>query len=157
MPFAITYRKLMTTGFTQAMSKVAQYPGYKSTKQAYDVGKVIRLLQQEIEVAQDLWSKKVEQYAEKDEDGQVLCPEGQPPGSFKIPDDKEEEFQQVFEEFHDTEITVETHALPLSMLDGVGLTPGELMLIDDVLTDDTPSRGPGIPEKVAPARPAAVQ
>lgn len=76
-----------------------------------------------------------EKWAKKDENGKMLTPKGKPQGSYEIPEENVKEYQKEMEELESKEWVWEGSLLPISKLEGVNLTPNDLVYLEDFILD----------------------
>ncbi len=122
--FLIALRKLMSC---------ATFPG--ST--AYLVAKIGKATDEEMKIANETYKKIAEPFLLKDAEGKSVCAKDKDgkelPGTFELDPAKTEEWAKVLNEFMETEITLPYSKIPLHHLDGVGLTPAEVHLVESLL------------------------
>lgn len=94
-------------------------------KTAYSVIKIVRWLQSEEKIAQELIQKIGMELSEKDEQGKLKEPNG--PGSWSIPEANHKAFQEKMEEWAKIESSYDWGKLSAKELEAAKLSPGELL------------------------------
>lgn len=135
MAVKLTYKMIQDRNFVAGLGKLANFGGFKDQKLAYNVAKLIRKWEVEVLTAQELYIKLVKQFAVVDENGNLKTPEGGAPGSFEIPDGKDEAFKTARADFEKVELEIPVHKIRLEQLEGVGITPLEMNAMDALLVD----------------------
>ena len=129
----VTYGQLRDSNFGRAISKLANFNGYKSPQVAYNVAKINRRLLDEAKLAEELYRQLVERYADKTEDGKIKPVEGRGPDSFMIPDAVSEEWGAKVTEYHAIAFEIDRPRIGLDGVADAKLTPAEIMALDPVL------------------------
>jgi len=126
----LSYHTLRNNDFISGMQKLATSTTL-NTKVAYNVGRIMSKLQSAEKSGQETFSKLIRKYAEMDGD-KIVEPEG--PGSYKIADEKVEEYRKELEEFLSIEIKIDRNKIGLNDLEGAGLSPVQVLALDPLLT-----------------------
>jgi hypothetical protein len=129
----VTYGQLRDSNFGRAISKLANFNGYKHPKTAYNVAKINRRLLDEAKLAEELYKQLVERYADKDEAGKIKPVEGRGPDSFMIPDAASDEWTEKTKEYHAIAFEIDRPRINLDDVADAKLTPSEIMALDPVL------------------------
>jgi len=103
-------------------------------KTAYRFSKFLKRASKELQDLEEARQKLVIKYGATDADGSVQVVEAMMPSFMK-------DYEEVLKE--ETEISFQP--VPVSSIDGVGLTPGDLILLENLIWDDE------VPEMVEPA------
>ncbi len=119
------------------------------------VGVAVRIksIVRELTKGRELISKSyqddlVSVFGEKNEDGTIKRPEGEPNG-FTPVKEKEEEFIKAQEDFGERELDLDCHPLNPTLLADMKCSSKELDLLKGLFTDEA---GPGVPSNVAQMR-----
>lgn len=119
------YADLKKTSIGPAIQKLRNAPGL-SPKTAYSIIKILRWIEKEEKIAQSLLEKFTKELAEKNPDGSLKTPEGQPPGSFMVPEDKKQEWEAKEVEWSAIEVSLDWDKLKAKEVLPANLTPAEL-------------------------------
>lgn len=132
----LTYGQLLNNGFMRARMKLGNCARLKSPQVAYNVAKIHARFEEEEKLAQDLHVKIVDEFAEKDEAGNVKPNNGQP-GTFYVDDTnkpKLEAFQAKVKEFHAIEFEIDRPRVDLNDIAAAELSPVEINALEPILT-----------------------
>lgn len=130
MAFKLKHKDLNNQDFTRALGKLCNTAGLP-VKLAYTVGKTQKAIQKEMQEARVGFQKLIDQFAEKDEHGKRVEPEGE--GSYKIADEKMKDFDQAVQDFMDIELEISQSKVTLDQLERANLTPNEIMALEPLL------------------------
>ncbi len=125
----VKYDSLTSQPFNQAISKIANHEGFKTTKLAYHVGRIVAVIETAAKKAQAEYLELLKPYAILDEKGKI-------PMSAKIKPELEDDWKKVVEEFSAQTFKIDKHKLSLEELEGVGLTPNELVALEEILLQE---------------------
>ena len=101
-------------------------------KTAYKISKLSNFLKDDVDFYTERLSQIIEQYGEKDENGEpVISGNG-----YKIQEDKTDECAAAIKELSEIEATVPDAKIYLSELDGVELSPDDIAAIYDFIEED---------------------
>ena len=101
-------------------------------KTAYKISKLSNLLKDDADFYTERLSQIIEQYGEKDENGEpVISGNG-----YKIQEDKTDECAAAIKELSGIEATTPDTKIYLSELDGVELSPDDIAAIYDFIEED---------------------
>ena len=101
-------------------------------KTAYKISKLSNFLKDDVDFYTERLSQIIEQYGEKDENGEpVISGNG-----YKIQEDKTDECAAAIKELSGIEATVPDAKIYLSELDGVELSPDDIAAIYDFIEED---------------------
>lgn len=135
----IQYGTMCRDGFKRAITKLAHFGEWEDYKVLFEVKKFMREYQATTQTAQQEWYKIIERHAEKDEKGQVKPHEGRP-GTFIIPDDKQETFQQEKQKYDAKVAEFTITKIPFEAVKKAGFSAMDLIelewLIDCELTTE---------------------
>lgn len=96
-------------------------------RMAYQLAKIIKEVQKEFELFQETRMKLINEYAERDEDGQLKVDEN---NNFTIPKEKIQDFQKELNELLETQVELQINKINLDELENVEFTPMELIKIE---------------------------
>lgn len=134
----VTYGQLRNDNFKRGLTKVANCSQFKSPKLLYNIAKISAKIQDESKLADDIYQKLINEYAEKDENG-ALKPHNGQVGTFFIPDAAVEVWTTKINEFHAVAIEIDRPAMALDDLLPAQLTPLELSALEPLISfDETP-------------------
>lgn len=119
------YADLKKTSIGAAIQKLRNASGL-NPKTSYSIIKIIRWIEKEEKIAQSLLEKFTKELAEKNEDGSLKTPEGQPKGTFMVPEEKQEEWRSKEAEWSSIEVTLDWEKLKAKEVLKANLTPAEL-------------------------------
>lgn len=130
--FEISYDKIRNPGFKGSFRKVMGATGWPSTKVAYNVARLGKLLQKEANIANELFEKEIlRKYVKSDEQGKLLQDKGQWDLKDEITLDH---FESEARKFHEHTVKIERYQLTLAELDAVKeLTPQDLLNLGPVI------------------------
>lgn len=98
-------------------------------KTAYRVGKLLKRIEEEVDLFNESRKKLIEQYAIKDEyDNPVI-----ENGTYKIIQDKINEFNTEISGLLDTVVKIDLEPIPIEEIENIEFTPSEIILIDDFI------------------------
>ena len=128
----ITYGQLLSRHFYSARNKIAACPRLKSPQIAYGVAKIHARLEEEDKLAREIHRKLVDDYAKRDEDGNlVLMPNH--PDRFVVKDELGEEFEARMKEFNALPLEIDRPPLNLEDLGPAELSPVEIHALDPIV------------------------
>lgn len=96
-------------------------------RMAYQLAKIIKEVQKEFELFQETRMKLINEYAERDEGGQLKVDEN---NNFTIPKEKIQDFQKELNELLETQVELQINKINLDELEDVKFTPMELIKIE---------------------------
>ncbi len=98
-------------------------------KIAYAFSKNIKAIKRELEELTELRQKLIDEYAERDEAGNVVMPSKD---EIKLKDETKNEFNTKFKDFLNMEIEIEVHTVSLNQftMSNINLTPTEMDVLD---------------------------
>lgn len=96
-------------------------------RMAYQLAKIIKEVQKEFELFQETRMKLINEYAERDEDGQLRVDEN---NNFTIPKEKIQDFQKELNELLEMQVELQINKINLDELEDVEFTPMELIKIE---------------------------
>lgn len=128
----IKYEELSNFQFAQAFEKIASTPNLDGPLKC-QVHRIIKTLNKaRLQISDDFQTKLVPIFGEKNPDGSILRPPNESPLSFKLLEDKQEEFKVAQEEFGKT----------ICMLDTRPLTEEEIAKFPTLTPNDLEKLGP---------------
>lgn len=98
-----------------------------SGKTAFQIGRLLRQIQDEANTFTETRVQLVYKYGEKDENGELIADEQ---GNCNIQKDKIQTFNNELKELLDTKVTLNANPLKLDDLNGGNFTPQEIMVIE---------------------------
>ena len=105
------YEELSNFQFAQAFEKVSSTPNLDGPLKC-QVHRIIKTLNKaRLLISQEFQEKLVPIYGEKNPDGSILRPPNEGPLSFKLIEDKQEEFKTAQEAFGKSEVALDTRPL----------------------------------------------
>lgn len=132
----IKNKSFQDNDFRNACIKLEQYPKFP-VRTAYQVMKILRLLNQEQGDFSKGLTTLLKKYALLDEKGEFISsndPEGKPvPGTFTIPEANHEAYKKERIEFSEMDIDVDWKQLKVADLEQVNMTPAELSAIEGLI------------------------
>ena len=134
----LTFAEFKNPLFDRALSKVMHHGGYKSTKISTDIAKLGKKFREETALVQELYLKLVKKHAKLDEKGEIepRKENGKTiPGTFWIEDSRIEEWKAACIEFDSTEVELPCHNIHMEDLEGVGLSPADLIELAPLITE----------------------
>ena len=132
MSFSIDYKTLRNRNFQTAMGKVLRHDDYPQIKTTYNISRMGDFISQEMRRSDEIMRKMFKRYAELDERGNPI----KDGDGWLIKEGADKEaFEKEFEDYLAHSVTIERHKLDLETLEGVGLTPNELLSLSPILAD----------------------
>lgn len=128
----IPYSALREHPFNMALKKLVDYPRFKPTL-ALSIARLVKRIDEERSVAQDLYIKILKQHAELDALGELVPKDGKPNTYIIKADSTQEALDKALEEFGKETFSVEMKKFPLDLLEGVGLSGSEIMSLESLL------------------------
>lgn len=119
--FEITHQELRDQSFVTGMRKVLNHP-IKDFKVSYNLGRMGTQLTQLQKEADTSFQKLVKAHGSNNDND-----------TFEIPDDKLEGWKKAHEDFLAHSIKVERHKIRIEDVEGVALTPSEIVSMGPVL------------------------
>ena len=118
----LTLGKLRDFEFQRGMSKLvgAQTLEFKTS---YHISRIWKKIQSESSIAQEAFNKLVKKFGDVDEKT----------GQFQIKPEHIDTWTKELEEFNNTVFVVEKHKVNVATLDGVKLSPAEILALEPVL------------------------
>lgn len=98
---------------------------------AYTISKIIKKIEEEVNLFYDTRMKLVNQYGIKDENGELVIENN----NYKINPDTLGEFNKEVTNLLETKITVEVNPINIDELESVELTPVQMIAIEDFITE----------------------
>lgn len=148
----VKYSAMRVHSFNAGLSKLLNYPRFTPSV-ALSVVRLIERVEKEREVAQKLYEGIIKKYAKLDDKGELLPKDGQP-NSFVLREDAtQEQIDKEVEEMGEQTFSIDMRPIALPALEGVGLTPQELMYMAS-LVDENPA-GLVMPNEVGGVLPFA--
>lgn len=126
--FPITVCKSQT--FLTAWMKLINHTRFP-VKTAMDVVKTYTQFQKERERVSDTYTTLVKKFAELDEKGEIVWETDNEP---KVSEAKKEEYKAELKKFEESKIKLDCTKFNQNELDGVGLSPAELHLMEPLIT-----------------------
>lgn len=100
---------------------------------AFKFSRIIKSLENEIQNFEEQRQKLIDQYGEKDENGEVISQED---GSIKIQKDREEEMIKEYQDLMNTELDLTFTKVTIDELDTIdGITPEKLIKLDSIIEE----------------------
>jgi hypothetical protein len=131
----LKYEVVRNQAFQQALAKLLHYPKFShDTKKT--VAKIVKRMHEAGEEAQHRFAAVVKAHAYLDDKGEILPNEGVA-GTFKIIPEKFADFQKAVEAMEEETFSVGVHHLFEEQLDGVEISPNELILLEPILDSYT--------------------
>ena len=129
----LNYKTINSRQFGEAIEQLAAHDGYPSFDSTYNILKITREFNKEINQARELFVKWVDQFVEKDEAGnKIWAKNPNPYCPWEIMPDKQESFAKGLQEFLNTEITILAKPLTKSDVESVGLSPKVLLALEPI-------------------------
>lgn len=136
----VNYGQILSPNFQRGLAKLSQCPQFKSPKLAYNVAKILKKVDEEQKIAQDLYNKLITEYAEKDEAGKVK-PHNGIPDTFLVRTENHAEWDAKLKELHAISFDIDRPALDLDEVMVAQLSPVEITALDSLLTfDEAPTK-----------------
>jgi len=114
-------KDLKNNAFIGGLQKVANFP-FKKAQTGMQLAVTLKAVQSTSQSLQDKFTNLVKEYGTIEEDH-----------SYKIHDEKMEEWKKVSKEFEEMEIELPGQKINLSELDGAGLTAVDLMVLEPIV------------------------
>ena len=133
----LTYGHIKDPKFLTAMSKLARAP-LKDPKAAYAVNKVIKDMSAKTPQVQEAFLGMLRGYALLDEKGEFVPTSNDGvtvPGTYQIPEDKQEAFGTASAAFNATPLETSARALKLDELVGADLSAVDLDMLTGVIEE----------------------
>lgn len=143
--FKLKFADVKNQDFVRAYMKIITHTEYKDTKTAYNIAKIARKFDQESKLSQELYVKLIKKYAKLDDKGEIAPrKEGERviPNTYEIRDEAVEDgsWKKAAEDFDATEFEIACHKVKLSDLNNVGLSPVDLLALEDIIDlEETPA------------------
>ena len=130
----LTYRQINSDGFNQALKFLSSQNDFGSFQAAYNVAKLTRKFEKELNQARHSFSAWTKAYIAKNEDGSPKMAEN-PSGffPFEIAEGKSDEFSEKVEDFLNTVVTIEVPKLTTEQLGNVRLSPNQISALEPIL------------------------
>lgn len=96
-------------------------------RMAYQLAKIIKEVQKEFELFQETRMKLINEYAERDENGQLKVDEN---NNFTIPKEKIQDFQKELNDLLEMQVELPINEINLEELKNIEFTPMELIKIE---------------------------
>lgn len=100
-------------------------------KLAYRLKKIARILEAELKEMEEVRIEKVKKY------GKVL-----PRGGFQVTEGNSEIFNKEMKEINDTKINLDIQPIPLDLLEGIKLSPQEVVQLEKFIEEPIVGAGP---------------
>lgn len=126
----LKYKQLRQMGTVAAIRKLSNH-SFKTVKENYRVSRLVQLIEQELKLSGDLFIKLKKSYCILDEKGNPIF--NKEKADFEIIPEKQEEHDKKLEEFYDHEVEIKKFPLEGEMLEGVGLTPQDIMNLENIV------------------------
>jgi len=128
----LNYGNIRDQNFANGVVRLRSFSGFKP-KTAYNLGRVLDKINRAEKEAQIVFDNLIELHAEKDKDGKLVEYGGRP-GTFKIADEKADEWREILEAFEAISVEpIERYRLKLDELENVKLTPAEMLALDPLI------------------------
>jgi len=125
----LTWKMLTSEVLQDALRKIANSDKI-NFKSAYDAGKVISQIANELNKAHEKNMELVKLYAQKDDKGNIIP--GKVPGEFEFLPNKKEEYNKEMKKLSETEFVVKAQKIDFNTLKDCALTPMEIhILVED--------------------------
>jgi len=121
--FKLTYDVFGNPDFNTGVKKLARHDGFKNFKTTYNIARLVKDIDKEAVIYNELQSKMLNKYGTPNEDKI----------SFSIAKEKVEDFNKENKEFLTTEFEVQRHKVETEELGSVDLTPNEVSAIEPLL------------------------
>lgn len=142
----VTYGQLRDENFKRGMAKLGNCPSFKSPKAAYNVAKIVGRFLEEARLADELYNKLVQEYAKKNDKGELEPHDGRP-GTFFIPEERGKEWGEKIAEYNAISFDIDRPQLPLDEVMVANLSPLEINALSVLLAFD--EAAPAQPVKLA--------
>lgn len=121
--FKLSYKIFDMPNFRSGLTKIAGHNDYKSFKTTYNIARIVKKVDQESALYNDLRVKIVQKYGTENEGK----------GTYTIPSENKEGFEREIKELHETEFDIERYKLETSEIEGVKLTPVEIQALEPMI------------------------
>lgn len=135
--------EIFRPGASMFMAVWNEITGYKKypPQLLLKIAKISRQFDKEHDIWQDAWKKLVEQYARKDDKGEIApqVKEGKArPNTFEIPEESQAAWKKAVDELDAQTFVVTGNKLTLNGLVGCGvlLSPQEVLILGDILDEN---------------------
>lgn len=118
--------------FSMALMKLAQQDKWNDFKAAYNVGKIVRRIDREMNVARETHQKMLEVYGERDDKGNFVMEGEGPTAQVKVQADKEKEYKEKLDSFLAGEVEIDCAPVALDAMSECNLTPLELNSLEPI-------------------------
>lgn len=119
-------------GSMEALNKLNNAHGMSSVV-AFRIGKNIKAIESEVKVFDDVRTKLLEEFANKDENGNPIIDKDT--NQYDVPADKLEALEKKIKKLQNEEVKVDIKKLSLDDVEKADLSPRELMSIEYMLED----------------------
>ena len=119
-------------GSMEALNKLNNAHGMSSVV-AFRIGKNIKAIEGEVKVFDDVRTKLLEEFANKDENGKPIIDKDT--NQYNVPADKLEALEKEIKKLQNEEVKVDIKKLSLDDVEKADLSPRELMSIEYMLED----------------------
>ena len=99
-----------------------------SAKEAFQVLKMLKLIDKEYESIETVQKQMLDKYGEKDEDG---CFNSDEKGNFIIKKDLINDYVKEMQTFLNEKVELNCSKIPMNILEKIELTPAQMMMIED--------------------------
>ena len=113
----------------EIMQRLANSPVKGRT--AYNIGKIIKKIEQEVNLFYDTRTKIVNKYGVKDENGELIIEND----NYKINPDLIEEFNLEVNNLLETVVVINVNPIKLEELAEIEITPAQMILIEDFIQE----------------------
>lgn len=117
-------------GSMEALNKLNNAHGMSSVV-AFRIGKNIKAIESEVKVFDDVRTKLLEEFANKDENGKPIIDKDT--NQYDVPSDKLEALEKEIKKLQNEEVKVDIKKLSLDDVEKADLSPRELMSIEYML------------------------
>ena len=124
----LTFEKTLRPNFGKALTKLSRYGGF-DPQSALKVGKLVQKIRDFSQVGVNSHNALLVSYGEKKPDGSIVEKDGQ----VSVPDGKAAEFEEKLKELKASKITMTLPPLDGMLLEGTGITPEEILEIEDLV------------------------
>ena len=124
----ITLSELLDSA--SVMQELAKKP--MKNKVAFQTARLMREIEKEYSLFQDSRKSLIEQYAEKDENGELKTDEN---GNFTVPKDKVEGFNKELKDMLDQTLSLNVEPICVDDLNEANFTPADMMLLAPFLKE----------------------
>ena len=116
----------------EALNKLNNAHGMSSVV-AFRIGKNIKAIEGEVKVFDDVRTKLLEEFANKDENGKLIIDKDT--NQYDVPSDKLEALEKEIKKLQNEEVKVDIKKLSLDDVEKADLSPRELMSIEYMLEE----------------------